>query len=301
MNATIRLATRARRNTLAGLGLAVALALSPALAAPPAHDALVVTDAGTDAALDRLLAGAQRSAASRERDVYRHPKATLEFFGIRNTMTVMEVWPGRGGWWSEILAPLLHDHGHYIAAQWDPKAERTYYQEGVKAYQAKLAAEPAVYGKTEVVALQFPDALTPVPANSVDLALTFRNLHNWLGVPDAAKAMLGAIYTSLKPGGVLGIEDHRAAADRPADAQLKLGYVDEKATIELARSVGFEFVAASEVNANPKDTKDYEQGVWTLPPTFRLGDKDHDRYAAIGESDRFTLKFRKPVSAGTTR
>ncbi len=212
-------------------------------------------------------------------------------------MTVMEVWPGKGGWWTEILAPLLRDHGRYIAAHYDAKSDQVSTQETLKAFRAKLAADPANYAKTEVVSLQYPNALAPVAPNSVDLALTFRNLHNWMAVPDSAKATVTAIYTSLKPGGILGIEDHRASTAHPADAQVKLGYVDEKAAIELMKSVGFEFIGASEINANPKDTKDYEQGVWTLPPTFRLGDKDHDRYAAIGESDRFTLKFRKPVDA----
>ena len=281
----------------AGALLAAATASAPGYAAHPAHDELQVTDAATDAALDRILAGAQRTAANRDRDAYRHPKATLEFFGIRNDMTVMEVWPGKGGWWTEILAPLLREHGHYIAAHWDAKSEQTYYQEGLKAYRAKLAADPASYGKVEIVSLQYPNALSPVAPNTVDLALTFRNLHNWMATPDAAKATLSAIYTSLKPGGILGIEDHRASTTKPADAQVKLGYVDEKATIELLRGIGFEYLGASEINANPKDTKDYEQGVWTLPPTYRLGEKDHDKYAAIGESDRFTLKFRKP-SAG---
>jgi len=288
-----------RRRSMIGATL-LAMALIPAvdsLAAKVAHDPLQVTDPATDAALERILAGPQRSAANRDRDQYRHPMATLEFFGLRSDMTVMEVWPGKGGWWTEILAPLLHDHGHYIAAHYDTKSDQTYIQEALKAFRAKLAADPSIYGKTEVVSLQYPNALTPVAPNSVDLALTFRNLHNWMATPDAAKATLSAIYTSLKPGGILGIEDHRASSARAADAQVKLGYVDEKATIELMKSVGFEYLGASEINANPKDTKDYEQGVWTLPPTYRLGDKDHDRYAAIGESDRFTLKFRKPVDA----
>ena len=277
------------------LGLLVA-AQAPA-ATKDARSPLAITDAATESALDRVLDGEQRSAASRERDVYRHPKATLGFFGIRRDMTVLEVWPGKGGWWTEILAPLLKEHGHYVAAQWDSKSEQPYIQDGLKAYQAKLAGDPVAYGKVSVVALQYPNALSPVPPNSVDLALTFRNLHNWLGTPDAAKAMLTALFKSLKPGGILGVEDHRASTSRPADLQLKLGYVDEQAAIELVKSAGFEYLGASEINANAKDTKDYEQGVWTLPPTYRLGDKDRERYKAIGESDRFTLKFRKPVDA----
>ena len=288
------------RRLLAGTlccGLGLLLAAPVLAAAKDSRSSPAITDTATEAALDRVLASEQRSAASRERDAYRHPKATLSFFGIRRDMTVLEVWPGRGGWWTEILAPLLKERGHYVAAQWDPKAEQPYIQDGLKAYQAKLAADPAAYDKVSVVALQYPNALSPVPPNSVDLALTFRNLHNWLGTPDAAKAMLTAIYKSLKPGGILGVEDHRASTSRPADMQLKLGYVDEQAAIELVKSVGFEYLGASEINANAKDTKDYEQGVWTLPPTYRLGDKDRERYKAIGESDRFTLKFRKPADA----
>lgn len=279
---------------MAALGVIVAAPLAqarPPLPEPP------LTDPASDSALDSILAGPQRSAANRDRDVYRHPKATLEFFGIRRDLTVMEVWPGKGGWWTEILAPLLRDHGHYIAAQWNPKLDEPFIQDGLKAYHAKLAADPASYGKVTVVALQYPGALSPVAQDSVDLALTFRNLHNWLGNPEDARAMLSAVFRSLKPGGILGIEDHRAASGRPADTQLKLGYVDEAQAIELVKGVGFEYLGSSEVNANAKDTKDYEQGVWTLPPNYRLGDKDRERYKAIGESDRFTLKFRKPLNA----
>lgn len=298
MPMTVSLASASRRLAVAALLLAGGLAPFAAPGAPrTAAQPLPVTDPATDAALDRVLAGPQRPDASRDRDVYRHPKATLEFFGIRNDMTVLEVWPGKAGWWTEILGPLLRENGHYIAAQLDPTNAPAGVKDSLAAFRAKLDADQTSYAKVEVAALQYPGALTPAPANSVDLALTFRNLHNWLPTDGAARAMLGAIYTSLKPGGILGIEDHRARTDRPTEPQVKLGYVDEKAAIELIRSVGFEFVGSSEINANPKDTKDYEQGVWTLPPTYRLGDKDRDRYAAIGESDRFTLKFRKPLNA----
>lgn len=253
-------------------------------------------EVATGAAIDQALAGSHRSEANRARDVYRHPKATLEFFGLRNDMTVMEVWPGSGGWYTEVLAPVLRAHGRYIAANWDPKVDRPFIQQGLKAYRAKLAANPAVYGKVRVAALQYPGALTPAAPNSVDLVLTFRNLHNWLAQDDATPAMLKAMYTVLKPGGVLGIVDHRADPNAPVDPRAKLGYVNEAFAIQLAKDAGFEFVGSSEINANPNDTRDYELGVWTLPPTYRLGDKDHDKYAAIGESDRFTLKFRKPLS-----
>lgn len=260
------------------------------------HGGLPKTDAATSAALDRVLAGAHRSEANRARDPFRHPKETLEFFGIRRDMTVMEIWPGAGGWYTEVLAPLLKDEGRYIAAGWDPNSEIKFVQDGVKSFQAKLESAPELYGKVQVTALQLPNAMSPVPAESVDMVLTFRNLHNWMAREGAATAMLKAMYDALKPGGVLGVVDHRANPALPPDASAKAGYVNEQQAIDLVKSVGFEYLGSSEVNANPKDTKDYEQGVWTLPPTYRLGDKDRARYAAIGESDRFTLKFRKPLA-----
>jgi predicted methyltransferase len=263
-------------------------AAAPAKATTPAANT-------TAAALDRVLAGAHRSDASRARDVYRHPKATLEFFGVRPDQTVMEIWPGAGGWYTEILAPLLRDHGQYVAAGWDPKSDLKFVQDGIRSFQAKLDGNPELYGKVRVTALQPPAALAPVPPESVDLIVTFRNLHNW-AARDEAPVMLKAMYTALKPGGVLGLVDHRADPNAALDPHARTGYVNQQYAIELATNAGFEFVAASEINANPKDTRDYEQGVWTLPPTWRLGDKDRDRFAAIGESDRFTLKFRKPLS-----
>jgi predicted methyltransferase len=274
-----------------------ALIVGPAACgdAPP-RDAPPQSDPATAAALDKALAGPQRSPESRARDQYRHPKETLEYFGLRSDMTVLEVWPGGGGWWTEILAPVLREHGHYIAAGLDPNAASV--PGSVKAFATKIAHEPSVYDRVQVTALQYPAALTPVPPNSVDLVVTFRNLHNWLGKEASAPAMLSAMYTALKPGGLLGIEDHRANPDSPVDPAAKLGYVNEQYAIDLIKRAGFEYLGSSEINANPKDTKDYEQGVWTLPPTYRLGAKDHDRYAAIGESDRFTLLFRKPRPAG---
>lgn len=276
-----------------GPGATKPTAGSDAIVAKPAGG-VPKTDAATVAALDRVLAGAHRSEANRARDVYRHPQQTLEYFGIRRDMTVMEIWPGAGGWYTEVLAPLLADRGHYIAAGWDPSSDVKYVQDGVKSFQAKLAANPEIYGKVQVTALQFPGAMTPVPAGSVDMVLTFRNLHNWMAREGAAAAMLAAMYDALKPGGILGVVDHRADPALAPDASAKSGYVNEQQAIDLARSVGFEYLGSSAINANPKDTKDHEQGVWTLPPTFRLGDRDRARYAAIGESDRFTLKFRKP-------
>ncbi|MDH4259157.1 MAG: methyltransferase [Gammaproteobacteria bacterium] len=253
-----------------------------------------VTDAATAAAIDRALAGDHRSAANRARDVYRHPKETLTFFGLRNDMTVMEIWPGGGGWYTEVLAPVLRDKGRYIAASWDPKSDSKYVQDNLKAYADKLASRPDLYGKATVAALQYPDEMKPVGEDSVDMVLTFRNLHNWMS-REAAEAMLAAMFKALKPGGILGMVEHRASDGVPQDLHAKSGYVREDYAIALAQGAGFELIGRSNVNANPKDTKDYPQGVWTLPPTYREGDANRERYTAIGESDRFTLRFRKPL------
>ena len=270
-------------------GCASTHAAKPAAAAP-------VTDAATIAAIERTLAGDHRSAANRARDVYRHPRETLSFFGLREDMTVLEVWPGGGGWYTEVLAPVLRDHGRYIAAGFDPKVDSKYQQDGIKAFADKLASRPDLYGKATVTALQNPGALQPAPEGSVDMVLTFRNLHNWMS-REAAEPMLAAMYRVLKPGGILGMVEHRASKELPQDPRAKSGYVRADYAIELARASGFELIGSSEVNANPKDTKDYPQGVWTLPPTYREGDANRERYAAIGESDRFTLRFRKPPAA----
>ena len=262
----------------------------------PINTAAPASDLPTLAAIDQAIKGTARSDSNKARDAARHPRATLEFFGLRADMTVMEVWPGASGWYAEILAPVLHDHGHYIAAERDPESS-AYAKENVRALRAKFNAAPDVYDQTEIVALQAPNALTPVAPGSVDLVLSFRNLHNWLWRADGAPAMLKAMYAALKPGGILGLVDHRADPMAPLDPSAKLGYVNEHFAIELAEQAGFEFMGTSEVNANPRDTHDYDQGVWTLPPTYRLGDKDRDRYTTIGESDRFTLRFRKPLNA----
>jgi predicted methyltransferase len=290
--------------TLGAAGCAARPAPAPAAPAPVAAPAaapsraplgtLPSSDPRTLAALDAVLAAPHRSDANRARDAYRHPRETLEFFGIRDTQTVLEVWPGGNGWYAEILAPLLRERGRYLAAGYDPASDSKFAQDTNRAFRAKLDSAPASYDRVEVLALQFPGALEPVPPESVDLVVTFRNLHNWLAKDGAAPAMLSAMYAALKPGGVLGLVDHRADPAAPVDPHARLGYVNEQYAIDLVEKAGFEFIGSSEVNANPKDTRDWDQGVWTLPPTFRLGDKDRERYAAIGESDRFTLRFRKP-------
>lgn len=278
--------------------LAASVVLAGCAAAPPeAESPPRATAEETAALLDAAIAGEHRSDANRARDAWRHPKETLLFFGLRADMAVMEIWPGAGGWYMEILAPVLRDRGRYIAAQWDPASDSQFVQDALKAFRAKLESRPDLYDKVEVVALQHPGAMTPVPAGSLDMVLTFRNIHNWMP-RDAAKPMFEAMYAALKPGGILGVVEHRAAADGgPQDPKARSGYVREDYAIELITGVGFELAARSEINANPRDTKDYDQGVWTLPPTLRLGDRDREKYQAIGESDRFTLLFRKPAEA----
>jgi predicted methyltransferase len=253
-----------------------------------------VTDATTAETIDAALAGDQRTPESAARDVWRHPKETLTFFGLENNMTVMEVWPGANGWYTEILAPVLRDRGRLVVANWDPATDNQYVQSGLAAYRAKLDARPDIYGKLEMVALHYPTAMNPVPANSVDMILTFRNLHNWMPRA-AARPMLQAMYAALKPGGILGVVEHRAGADKPQDEKARSGYVREDYAIGMIESVGFKLLGRSEINANAADTKDYDQGVWTLPPTLRLGAAGREKYLSIGESDRFTMKFEKPA------
>jgi predicted methyltransferase len=250
------------------------------------------TRQSTAAALDKILAGAHRSEANRARDVYRHPKQTLLFFGIRPGMTVVEVWPG-GGWYTEIIAPLVREKGKYYAATIAPDPSSEYITNQLKSYREMLAARPDLYGKVEVTVLS-PDGADLAPPGSADMVVTFRNLHNWMSDGWAPQA-IAAMFKALKPGGVLGVVEHRGRADMPQDPQAKSGYVNEDYAVKLIEDAGFKLVAKSEINANPQDTKDYQQGVWTLPPTYRLGDQDKAKYARIGESDRFTLKFVRPT------
>jgi predicted methyltransferase len=263
-----------------------------ALMPPAAVLALGAEDAA--AALDRILAGDHRDPKNAARDRYRHPKETLLFFGTRPDMTVVEVWPS-AGWWTEILAPLLRDEGKYYAAYfatpWEKTPETLKRRE--KAFDQMLAARPDLYSKTTktyLLAPQFPDA---APLGSADMVLTFRNVHNWAKAGNA-DAMFKVFYDVLKPGGVLGVKDHRAKPGTPFEQQIQSGYLTEEYVIQTAQKAGFRLVGRSEINANPKDTKDYPDGVWTLPPTLVLGDKDREKYLAIGESDRMTLKFVKP-------
>jgi predicted methyltransferase len=207
-------------------------------------------------------------------------------------MKVLEIWPDPAGWYTEVIAPLVREEGKYYAAviAADPTSQNI--GNRLSAYQAKLEGNPALYDKVEVVTFA-PGAGDIAPPGSLDMVVTFRNIHNWMARGWAPEAF-AKMYKALKPGGTLGVVEHRGNPAKPQDSQAKSGYVNEAFAISLIEAAGFKLVAKSEINANPKDTKDYEQGVWTLPPVYRLGDRDREKYAAIGESDRFTLKFVKP-------
>jgi predicted methyltransferase len=244
--------------------------------------------------LDRILASDHRDPKNAARDKYRHPKETLMFFGIRPSMTVVEIWPS-AGWWTEILGPLLRDEGKYYAAWYATQSEKTsdYLKQREKGFEQMLGSRPDLYGKVVKTALLAPQHVDLAPKGSADMVLTFRNVHNWAKAGNA-EAMFKAFYDVLKPGGVLGVTDHRAEPGTPFEDQVRTGYLTEEYVIATATKAGFRLVARSQINANPKDTKDYPDGVWTLPPTLRLGEKDREKYLAIGESDRMTLKFVKP-------
>jgi predicted methyltransferase len=254
-------------------------------------------DSATSAALDAAISGEHRSAENRARDIYRHPRETLAFFGFRSDMTVVEVWPG-GGWYTEILAPALQARGKLYAAQYSPNPPFAYQRRYFGAFLTKLGTTPDVYRDVRVTTLDFPYALQIAPAGSADMVLTFRNVHNWASAdygPDAMRLGYIAMFDALKPGGVLGIVDHRWPDARTEDPSAGNGYLSEQRVIADAERAGFKFAGRSEVNSNPKDTHDHPEGVWTLPPSLELGDTDRDKYLAIGESDRMTLKFVKPA------
>ncbi|MEO6800121.1 MAG: methyltransferase [Rhodanobacter sp.] len=250
----------------------------------------------TASQLDDVLAGDWRSAANRARDVYRHPKATLQFFGVRPDQTLIEITPG-GGWYSEILAPLLNDNGHYIAAVTAPKAGDEA-RRNDSALQRKFAADPTHFGHAKIVEYD-PKAPVFGAPGSADMVLTFRNVHNWV-MGDTAPAMFKAFFAVLRPGGVLGVVDHRAADDATLAVVKSSGYLPTPFVVKLATDAGFVLDGSSEINANPKDARDHPKGVWTLPPTFTLGEKDRAKYQAIGESDRMTLRFVKPAAPEST-
>lgn len=269
---------------LIGLTLpAAAMAMEadqPAQATPPASAAQA-----SSSQLDAAIAGKWRDPKNTARDQYRHPKEMLTFFGIRPDMTVIEIWPS-GGWFTEILAPYLNANGQYIGALPPGSKSKT-------ALENKFRFGPQQYGKAKLI--EFDNKAPNLGADgSADMVLTFRNVHNW-AADGSAETMFKAFFKVLKPGGVLGVEDHRADKGKTLDQVVNTGYLPTDYVIKLATDAGFKLDGQSEVNANPKDNHDHPKGVWTLPPTFELGDKDKAKYQAIGESDRMTLRFVKPA------
>jgi predicted methyltransferase len=267
---------------------------APLVGAPAASVAASANaDATTDAKLRAAIASSDRPADEAARDKWRHPLETLEFFGLRDDMTVVELWPG-GGWFTAVLAPVLSEKGKLVVTNMDPGGPPDDHgAQMARQYAARLAAKPNVFDKVGVQVLHPPADLTLGPDGSADAVLTFRNFHNWVGAGIAEK-VLAASFRVLKPGGVFGVEEHRAKADADPTKAGDTGYVPEAFVIDLVQKAGFKLEARSEINANPLDTKDWPKGVWTLPPVLRLGDQDRAKYEAVGESDRMTLRFRKP-------
>ncbi|MDP5210048.1 class I SAM-dependent methyltransferase [Microbulbifer sp. 2205BS26-8] len=254
--------------------------------------ALVLSGGAQAANLDSVVKGDHRSEETSARDQYRHPVETLKFIGIKPEMTVVEITPG-GGWYTEILGPYLSEKGKLYAAHFPEDSESDYYQRSLKRFKKKLASDEKAYKRIVVTEFSPQTGREIAPAGSADAVVTFRNVHNWMyrGYEDKAFA---SFFAALKPGGVLGVVEHRAKHGTSMEEMIKSGYVTQDYVIAVAKKAGFELEESSEVNANPKDTARHPKGVWTLPPSLRLGDEDKEKYLAIGESDRMTLRFRKP-------
>lgn len=248
------------------------------------------------ALLEAAANGEHRSPENIARNEYRHPVETLSFFEIEPDMTVVELWPG-GGWYTEVLAPAL-SQGKLVAAHFSPKTDQPdHYTNGLyNAFSERAESDPAF--ANVVMGMLHPGEKVEVgEPESADLVVTFRNIHSFMG-EEILDEIFEESYKVLKPGGVFGVVEHRAAEDADVDEAAESGYVPTAYVIERAEAAGFELVDQSEVNANPRDTKDYEGGVWALPPSFRHGDTDREKYEEIGESDRMTLKFQKAVDSG---
>lgn len=273
----VAIAAFAMATSLACLAVPSAMAQHPADGHPPEH------------MIAAAIAAPTRTPANLARDKYRHPAETLAFFGVKPGDTIVELWPG-GGWYTEILAPLVASGGGtlYAAAPWDRGLNR------IKAWQT---ANAATYGAVKLAEFPASGANPKVPDGSADVVLTFRNVHNWrFGGSDNTAQAFKQIFAMLKPGGVLGVVDHRLPEAMDSALEEKSGYMKRSSIVAFAEAAGFKLAGESEINANPKDTHDYPGGVWTLPPTLAEKDKDREKYVAIGESDRMTLKFVKPAN-----
>lgn len=248
--------------------------------------------AAADTRLEEVLAGQQRNQANRDRDRFRHPEQTLLLFGLTPDMTVLEILPGTG-WYTEILAPLLRSQGQLTIASFGARHSNDYLRGLHNQLMEKMDASPEIYDRVQRKLFRRPGAVLPdVADSSQDMVLTFRNTHNWIRF-GGIETIYRGFHRVLKPGGILGVVQHRAAQGSDAEQSAEQGYVPEKWLIRFVENIGFELLDRSEINANPRDRRDHPEGVWTLPPSLRLGDRDRDRYLTIGESDRMTLKFMK--------
>lgn len=261
-------------------------------------------DLPVNARIEQAMLGDHRSEENIARNRYRHPVGTLTFLGLEDGMTVMEIWPG-GGWYTEILAPVVRDHGQYIAATYDVTVpdQPGYRYRLQESLLAKFTANPELYDQVVIAPWSPPASASLGEADSVDLLLTFRNAHGWVSGGEADQ-IFAEFARVLKPGGILGVVQHRAIAGSDPAESSEMGYLSEQVVIDLARSVGLYLEARSEVNANPADTSDHEGGVWNLPPGLSacrdIVTEDEktacsEKFQAIGESDRMTLRFRKPL------
>ena len=257
-----------------------------------------------EARIERAMFGDHRSEENIDRNRYRHPVGTLTFLGLEDGMTVMEIWPG-AGWYTEILAPVMRHNGQFIVATWDIDVpdQPGYRYRLQTALLEKFEARPDLYDQVAVAPFSPPQSASLGNSDSIDLILTFRNTHGWVG-GSVADSIFAEFARVLKPGGILGVVQHRAESGADPKVSAKTGYVPEQAVIEIARNAGLYLEARSEVNANPADSKDYAQGVWSLPPGLAMCDEVtggdeieacREKYRAIGESDRMTLRFRKPL------
>ena len=240
--------------------------------------------------LQTLIEAPHRRPANIARNAARHPVETLEFFGLAPDLTVLEILPAFG-WYTEILAPYLADDGLLYVAHFSPDGILPYMPKALEIYEKIARRNPEIYGKVTVRHINPPNEVSVAPPESVDLAMTFRNVHNWI-MSDQEDEYFKAFYQAVKRGGVLGVVEHRARPGASMESMHKTGYVTEDYVKEVAAKAGFEFEDASDINANSKDTTDHPNGVWSLPPILQSGEED--RFRAIGESDRMTLKFRKP-------
>ncbi|MBU2870157.1 methyltransferase [Colwellia sp. E2M01] len=277
-----------KANALKSIAIAITLSCGVLSTVATAHEGHSHASAVPSNTLEQAVTGDHRSAKNKARDQYRHPVETLKFFGFTPSMTVVEITPG-GGWYTEILAPALKGTGKLYGAHYPDTGEDNYYSNSRKKLEKKLASNVVF---SEVVLTDFNPRQTSelAPQGSADLVVTFRNLHNWKN--GGVEQVFKDAYNALKPGGVLGVVEHRLPPGVSADKAK--GYVSETETIKQAKAAGFRFAGSSEINANSKDLAIYPKGVWTLPPVLRLGDEDKEKYLAIGESDRMTLKFVKP-------